>query len=165
MQREKERVWAGGCRQKLHPHSHWGSECMLSCSVVWLCVTLWTVAHQSPLSMGFSRQEYWSGLPCPPPEDLPNPGKTRISWEVLGFNVALSKSEHNCTGCQESHFCSGVARMGSTSRWLCCPVDIKMTRFYSVLFLLSRLKWNAVKRNPWVFIVLSHSCSSKIRMH
>ena len=36
--------------------------------------TLWTVAHQTPLSMGFSRQEYWSGLPCPPPGDLPNLG-------------------------------------------------------------------------------------------
>ena len=34
------------------------------------------LAHQPPLSMGFSRQEYWSGLPCPPPGDLPNPGKT-----------------------------------------------------------------------------------------
>ena len=33
-----------------------------------------TVAHQAPLSMGFSRQESWSGLPCPPPGDLPNPG-------------------------------------------------------------------------------------------
>ena len=33
-----------------------------------------TVAHQAPLSMGFSRQEYWSGLPCPSPGDLPNPG-------------------------------------------------------------------------------------------
>ena len=33
-----------------------------------------TVDHQTPLSMGFSRQEYWSGLPCPPPGDLPNPG-------------------------------------------------------------------------------------------
>ena len=33
----------------------------------------WTVAHQAPLSMGFSRQEYWSGLPCPPPGDLPSP--------------------------------------------------------------------------------------------
>ena len=43
-------------------------------SHVWLCVTLWTVARQAPLSMGFSRQEYWSGLPCPPPEGLPNPG-------------------------------------------------------------------------------------------
>ena len=36
--------------------------------------TLWTVAHRDPLTMGFSRQEYWSGLPYPPPEDLPDPG-------------------------------------------------------------------------------------------
>ena len=36
--------------------------------------TLWTVACQAPLSIGFSRQEYCSGLPCPPLEDLPNPG-------------------------------------------------------------------------------------------
>ena len=48
---------------------------MLSCfSCVRLFATLWTVAHQAPLSMGFSRQEYWSGLPCPPPGDPPNPG-------------------------------------------------------------------------------------------
>ena len=37
-------------------------------------VTLWTVALQDSLSMGFFRQEYWSGLPCPPPGDLPDPG-------------------------------------------------------------------------------------------
>ena len=37
-------------------------------------VTPWTVAHQVPLSMGFSRQEYWSGLPFPSPGDLPDPG-------------------------------------------------------------------------------------------
>jgi len=37
-------------------------------------MTLWTVAHQAPLSMGFSRQEYWSGLPFPSPGDLPDPG-------------------------------------------------------------------------------------------
>ena len=36
--------------------------------------TPWTVAYQAPLSMGFSRQEYWSGLPFPSPGDLPNPG-------------------------------------------------------------------------------------------
>ena len=39
-----------------------------------LLATLWTVALQAPLSMGFSRQEYWSELPCPPPGDLPTPG-------------------------------------------------------------------------------------------
>ena len=43
-------------------------------SRVQLFATLWTVACQAPLSMGFSRQEYWSGLPCPSPEDLPDPG-------------------------------------------------------------------------------------------
>ena len=48
---------------------------VLSCfSRVQLFVTLWTIAHQVPLSMGFSRQEYWSGLLCPPPGDLPSPG-------------------------------------------------------------------------------------------
>ena len=45
-----------------------------SLSHVQLCVTPWTVAYNAPPSMGFSRQEYWSGVPCPSPEDLPNPG-------------------------------------------------------------------------------------------
>ena len=57
----------------------WGTKILyayvLSCfSCVRLCVTLWTVARQTHLSMGFSRQEYWSELPCPPPGDLPNWG-------------------------------------------------------------------------------------------
>ena len=41
---------------------------------VHLSATPWTAARQAPLSMGFSRQEHWSGLPCPSPEDLPDPG-------------------------------------------------------------------------------------------
>ena len=49
--------------------------CLVSCSVMSdSFATPWTIALQTPLSMGFSRQEYWSGLPCPPPGDLPNPG-------------------------------------------------------------------------------------------
>ena len=47
--------------------------CVHACSVTPNAVTPWTVAHQAPLSVGFSRQEYWSGLPCAPPGDLPNP--------------------------------------------------------------------------------------------
>ena len=43
-------------------------------SHVRLFVTPWTVAYQAPPSMGFSRQEYWRGLPFPSPEDLPDPG-------------------------------------------------------------------------------------------
>ena len=56
-------------------------------SSVRLCATLWTVASQAPLSMEFSRCEYWSGLPCPTPGDLPNPEiepapLTSPDWQV-----------------------------------------------------------------------------------
>ena len=57
----------GGHREK------WRREVKLF-SRVWLFVTQWTAACQTPLSMGFSRQEYWSGLPFPSPVDCPNPG-------------------------------------------------------------------------------------------
>ena len=52
-----------------------------------LCLTLvtpWTVAHQTPRSMGFSRQEYWSGLPFPPSGELPNPGTEPLSPALAG---------------------------------------------------------------------------------
>ena len=70
-------IWkfTGWIKFPKHPSSHSpSSACVLSCfSHVRLFVTLWTVPRQAPLAMGFSRQEYWSGLPCPP-ENLPNPG-------------------------------------------------------------------------------------------
>ena len=47
---------------------------MLSLQLCLALVTLWTIAYKAPLSMGFSKQEYWSGLSSPPPGDLPNPG-------------------------------------------------------------------------------------------
>ena len=54
-------------------------------SCVWLFATPWTIAHQAPMSMGFSRQEYWSGLPCCPPGDLPGLGTepTSLTFVVL----------------------------------------------------------------------------------
>ena len=72
--------------------------CTPSLSWVQLFMTLWSVAHQAPLSTGFFRQEYWNGLPFPPPGDLPDPGiesvlcvsciagrffTTRAIWEAL----------------------------------------------------------------------------------
>ena len=48
--------------------------CAKHFSHVWLFATPWTVVCQASLSTGFSRQEYWNRLPCPPPRDLPNPG-------------------------------------------------------------------------------------------
>ena len=58
---------------------------LFSCSVVSDSLpTPWTVAHQAPLSMGFLRQEYWSGLPFPSSGDLPNPGIEPISPALAG---------------------------------------------------------------------------------
>ena len=61
-------------------------EWVLRCfSRVQLFETPWTVNLLVPLSMGFSRQEYWSGLPCPPPEDLPDPGIGLVSLLSLAW--------------------------------------------------------------------------------
>ena len=82
----------------------------------WFFVTPWTVALQAPLSMKFSRQEYWSGLPFPPSGDLPDPGielicllcllhlasgffTTRTTWEVCGVCVSLNKSTSYLSCC------------------------------------------------------------------
>ena len=75
-------VGAGGVhRQSMHA-------CVLSC--VRLCATPWTVAHQAPLSMGFSWQKYCSGLPFSSPGDLPNPGIEFMSLALL----LLSRVSH-----------------------------------------------------------------------
>ena len=67
-----------------------GSVCV-SCSVLSDSATPWTVAHQASLSMGFSWQEYWSGLPVPSPEDLPDPGieswSPALQADYLSFEI------------------------------------------------------------------------------
>ena len=60
-------------RRSISEAGEWQAR-LSSFSCVWLCATLGTIVHQAPLSMGFSRQEYWAELPCPPPGNLPNPG-------------------------------------------------------------------------------------------
>ena len=57
---------------------------------VQLCTTLWTVAHQALLSMGFSRQESWSGLPCPSPGDPPNSRIEPVSPALQADSLPLS---------------------------------------------------------------------------
>ena len=67
---------SGSVRGTVHPPC----ACMLSpFSCVWLCATLWTTACQALLSKGFSRQDYWSGLPCPPPGNRSDPGIKPVS--------------------------------------------------------------------------------------
>ena len=63
---------------------------VLSLSCVQLFVTPWTAACQAPLSMGFSRQEYWSGWPFPSPGDLPDPGMEPRSPALQGILYCLS---------------------------------------------------------------------------
>ena len=60
------------------------------CSVLSDCVTLWPVAHQAPLSMGFSRQEYWSGFPCPSQGDLSDPGIKPVTLALQTDSLPLS---------------------------------------------------------------------------
>ena len=63
-------------------------------SPIQLFASPWSTAHQAPLSMGFSRQEYWSGLPCPPPGDLPEPGVEPTSPESPGFQAISLPLRH-----------------------------------------------------------------------
>ena len=71
--------------------------CAQLLSRVWLFATPWTVAQQAPLSTGFSRQEYWSGLPCPPPGDLPVPGiEPRYPRIAGGFFTSWATREAHC---------------------------------------------------------------------
>ena len=80
-------------------HMYYISCAVLSHSVVSDSVTPSTVAQQAPLSMGFFSEEYWSGLPCPPSGDLPDPGMEPIAgkffihwaaWEAIIHNISLS---------------------------------------------------------------------------
>ena len=70
---------------------------MKSLSRVRLFATPWTVAHRAPPSMGFSRQEYWSGLPFPSPGDLPDPGMEPRSPALQAEALTSEPKEYNVT--------------------------------------------------------------------
>ena len=70
-------------------------------SRVRLFVTPRTVACQASLSMGFSMQEYWSGLPCPPPEDLPDPGTEPSSLPKAGSLPPAPPEKFTSDSCEE----------------------------------------------------------------
>ena len=75
-----------------------------SLSSVLVFATLWTVAHQAPLCMGFPKQEYWSGLPFPPPGDLPNPETEATSLTLAGrFFTIEPTGKPMCVWCM--HVC------------------------------------------------------------
>ena len=104
-------------------------ECLLSSfSHVWLFATLWTIAHQAPLSMRFSRQKYWNGLPCPPPGDLLDP---RI--EPQSFVSCISKwilcHKHHL-GSKNTHPHHTHTHTNSTNKPVqqCCKIQNQCTK-------------------------------------
>ena len=83
----------------VHSYIYFYTACVLSrFSHVRLLVNLWPVACHAPMSVGFSRQEYWSGLPCPSPGDLPNAGikpTSLMSFALAeGFFTTSTLSDH-----------------------------------------------------------------------
>ena len=85
----------------IHTHIYILCVCVLShFRCVWPFLTRWTLARQAPLSMGFSRQEYFSRLPCPAPGDLPDPGVEPMSLTFLalagGFFTTRATWEAPC---------------------------------------------------------------------
>ena len=91
---------------------------MVLVSYIWLFVTLWIVAHQTPLSMGFSRQEYWSGLPFPSPGDLPNPGIEPRSPALQADSLPAQPPGKPITA-----LCVWVCDVTQSCLTLCNPVD------------------------------------------
>ena len=99
-----------------------GIECMhplpshFSC--IWLFATLWTIAHQAPLSMGFSRQEYWSGMPCPPTVDILNPNLPASACLSCTAGKFFTTAPPGTPITElSSHILSGSAGKESAYRW------------------------------------------------
>ena len=138
-----------------------------------LSVAPWTVTHQSPLSLAFSRQEYWSGLPFPFPGDLPNPGikpgfLSLLHWQASSLTLALPG--------KFPYIHNGIlykVKVTQSSLTLCDPMD------YTVRGILQAriLEWVAfsfsrgssqLRSNPglphcrWILYQLSHKGSSRI---
>ena len=87
-----------------------------SLSPLCLFATLWTVAHQAPLSMGFPKQEYWSGLPFPPPRHLCNPGIKLVSPALSGRFFTSAMWLHAAAAAAAAKSCQSCPT-------LCDPID------------------------------------------
>ena len=81
-----------------------------------LCVTPWTMAFQASLSMGFSRQEYWNGLPCPPPEDLPGTEPVSLMSPALACRFFTIGATWGALYLQERHKIIAIIPMSKLKR-------------------------------------------------
>ena len=113
-------------------------------SSVCLFETLWTVAHQAPLSMGFSRQEYWNVLPCPPPGDFPDPRikpRSHMSPALAGRFFTTSGSAVYISRCHISIFYNVINIFNNSNLWKGCQMASWMIKVSYFLSLLLRLIW------------------------
>ena len=101
--------------------------------------TIWTIAHYIPLSMGFSRQEYWSGLPCPPPGDLSNPGIEPESFMSPQFSPVQSLSH---------------VRLFVTPWTAACQALLSITKYWSLI----KLKSIESVMASTIHLILGHPC-------
>ena len=89
-------------------------------SHVQLFATTWTVAHQAPLSIEFSRQEYWNGLPCPSPGDPPNPsiesGSLSLKADSLPFDLPENPGSQEMYSDDEFFYCPFVISSAKNTR-------------------------------------------------
>ena len=103
---------------------------VLSC--VQLLVTPWTVALQTPLSMGLFRQEYWSGLSFPPPGDFPNPGIEPVSPALQEDSLPLS----HCCSVTQSVSDSAVPWIAAHQASLSLTISRGLPKFISIVLVM-----------------------------
>ena len=85
---------------------------------VWLFVTLWTVACQAPLSVGLSRQEYWGGLSCPPPGDLPDPGIKTASSATPTLQADSTLLSHRGSPIRITTLPQNISSLGHSPKYI-----------------------------------------------
>ena len=109
-----------------------GALCAQSLSCVWLFATPWAVARQAPLSMGFSRQEYWSGQPSPTAGDLPDPGiePTSLAIPSMTDRFFTTSGKSMWLTCYFFFLIGQSVFPGQTCKMQVC-----------ILFKMQRLKW------------------------
>ena len=140
-------------------------EKLLSC--VQLFATPWTVTYQAPLSMGFYRQEYWSGLPFPSPGDLPNPGIEPWSPALQADTLPSEPSYHSSKA--SILWCSAFFIVQLSHQYMTTGKTIALTRWtfvsnvMSLLFnMLPRLVITFLPRSKCLLILWLQSPSAEI---
>ena len=108
--------------------------CARAClfSRVQLFATSWTVVHQTLLSMGFPRQEYWNGLPCPPPGDFPDPG-IKLSSPALAGGFFTTEPPGKPYVHIYTHICNLYSRLPCPrNRQFCLSCSLQQCQIYRI---------------------------------